>query len=374
MELWGGYSEAQHRLPEETLCCANPDVTIYIGKDKTRHRHGKLSLTSHRIIWESRGTAIQLPLSFVSHTETKSGGLFGTAKLKLHLANPDQPYMMLGFDSGRDTMLHQLNVVLKMQSWSEPVLGGAHAEQNIPAFGLAGLDRAAKVRAERQSVLTQDAFTDLDSLVQLAKPMVELANRLQGKLSQQGSTELTPDQLELAELLETAGIHNPVTKSSTSKSEFHVALARELGAAMKGPLNAAKGMLLLHDVYCIHSRMRGTQLVSPQDLLRAAELLEQLGTGMTVHKFGSGVLVLRSVSRDDESICTELHQFMTGRERGWVTVLDVAQELDLSVLLAEEYIRICEARGLLCKDQSVEASRFFVNQFCPITTCLTTTS
>lgn len=52
-------------------------------------------------------------------------------------------------------------------------------------------------------------------------------------------------------------------------------------------------MLALPDVFCIHSRMRGTQLVSPQDLLEACELLERLELGMRLHRFESGVIVLR---------------------------------------------------------------------------------
>eukprot|EP00656_Telonema_subtile_P020400 TRINITY_DN2151_c0_g1_i3.p2 TRINITY_DN2151_c0_g1~~TRINITY_DN2151_c0_g1_i3.p2 ORF type:complete len:122 (+),score=33.84 TRINITY_DN2151_c0_g1_i3:82-447(+) len=112
------------------------------------------------------------------------------------------------------------------------------------------------------------------------------------------------------------------------------------------------------------SRMRGTQLVSPQDLLEACQLLEPLGLGMRVHTFASGVVVLRAASHDDQTMCDELQKLVSEGERQFVSVLDVAEALEVSVLLAEEYVRMSEQRGVLCRDQSFEATRFFPNKFC----------
>lgn len=39
---------------------------------------------------------------------------------------------------------------------------------------VAGLDRAAKMKAYRQAAMTDDAFSDMDRLVEMAKPMVDL--------------------------------------------------------------------------------------------------------------------------------------------------------------------------------------------------------
>eukprot|EP00656_Telonema_subtile_P020398 TRINITY_DN2151_c0_g1_i1.p1 TRINITY_DN2151_c0_g1~~TRINITY_DN2151_c0_g1_i1.p1 ORF type:complete len:300 (+),score=74.02 TRINITY_DN2151_c0_g1_i1:116-1015(+) len=291
----------------------------------------------------------------------RSGMLFGSAKIRLELNSPKGAFMLLAFDKSRDAMLNQLRVVLKMKSWTHTE--GAAAEQvRAPVVGLAGLDMAAKVRAKQQTAMTDDAFSDLDSLVQLAKPMVDLAQRMDSKLK--ANTTPSDEDLHLAQLLENVGIHNPVTKASMKQSQFHRALAQEVSEAMKKPLAAARGMIVLPDVYCIHSRMRGTQLVSPQDLLEACQLLEPLGLGMRVHTFASGVVVLRAASHDDQTMCDELQKLVSEGERQFVSVLDVAEALEVSVLLAEEYVRMSEQRGVLCRDQSFEATRFFPNKFC----------
>lgn len=38
-------------------------------------------------------------------------------------------------------------------------------------------------------------------------------------------------------------------------------------------------MITLSDVYCLYNRARGTELVSPDDLLEAAQLLNKLKIG-----------------------------------------------------------------------------------------------
>lgn len=366
MDLWTQYTEKTQRLAEETTCCIQEDVTLYDGDSKTRFRHGQLTLTSHRFVWQASGTSIQLPLSRVTHAESKSGMLFGSKKIKLGMQRGG--HMLLAFNGqGRNSTLTQLGFVLKMKSWES---NDAAAGEDTPAhgrmmFGLAGLDRRARERAQQQTAMSQDAFSDLDSLVKLAKPMVDLAESLKGRL-QSHNGALSDEDIKLTELLENVGIYNPVTKDSVKKSsQFHRALAEEIASALARPLEAARGMLVLPEAYCIHSRMRGTQLVSPQDLLQACELLATLGAGMRVHRFPSGVAVLRSDARDDVSICEEMRRLVSG-DRECITILEVADELDLSILLAEECVRISEARGVLCRDQSLEATRYFVNKFCVV--------
>lgn len=40
------------------------------------------------------------------------------------------------------------------------------------------------------------------------------------------------------------------------------------------------GMVSLADVYCLYNKARGTELVSPDDTLAAAAMLEKLNIGM----------------------------------------------------------------------------------------------
>jgi ESCRT-II complex subunit VPS36 len=42
----------------------------------------------------------------------------------------------------------------------------------------------------------------------------------------------------------------------------------QLADFLRGPLERAGGMMTLPDVYCLFNRARGTELVSPDDLLQ----------------------------------------------------------------------------------------------------------
>ena len=194
---------------------------------------------------------------------------------------------------------------------------------------------------------------------------------MEAKLAQHRDA-LTADELELAQLLQSVGIHNPVTKCLLSPAgcptscptdywfpalfvclsslsfhfldklqlksfyltvgfrgkgqkerEFHAALAHELATAMVGPLETAHGMLALPDVYCIHSRMRGTQLVAPSELRAACELLGSLNLGMRLRTFDSGVVVLSTglllISCCWRFVCTDNCRGVFELDASWVS-------------------------------------------------------
>ena len=74
----------------------------------------------------------------------------------------------------------------------------------------------------------------------------------------------------------------------------------QLSIFLTTPLDKAGGLLALTDVYCIFNRARGTELVSPDDLLAAGKLFPQLGASMQLKRFTSGVLVVQSNSHSTE--------------------------------------------------------------------------
>lgn len=50
----------------------------------------------------------------------------------------------------------------------------------------------------------------------------------------------------------------------------------QLADFVKLPLEKSGGMIALVDVYCLFNRARGTELISPEDLLQACALWEKL--------------------------------------------------------------------------------------------------
>ena len=64
------------------------------------------------------------------------------------------------------------------------------------------------------------------------------------------------------------GIASPVTRQ-TAGALFHQQLALQLADFLAPRLEQARGVMTLPDTYCLFNRARGTELVSPEDLIKA---------------------------------------------------------------------------------------------------------
>lgn len=60
--------------------------------------------------------------------------------------------------------------------------------------------------------------------------------------------------------------------------------------------------MALTDVFCRVNRARGLELLSPDDVLNACQVMESLGLPLKVYQFNSGVMVLQLCSLDDETV------------------------------------------------------------------------
>ena len=120
----------------------------------------------------------------------------------------------------------------------------------------------------------------------------------------------------------------------------------------------------------------GSQLISPEDLLKAAELTGQLNLGVSLKVFpSSGVKVLQLDSCRDEQVVsqrimdifrtTTSTRRRTDGELGQVGIYatDVSEELNLSLVIAKEQLLIAENLELICRDESVFGVRFYPNLF-----------
>jgi len=115
----------------------------------------------------------------------------------------------------------------------------------------------------------------------------------------------------------------------------------------------------------------GCQLISPEDLLKAAELTGQLNLGVSLKLFpSSGVKVLQLDSYRDEQVVSQriMDIFRTRRTDGelgqvGIYATDVSEELKLSLVIAKEQLLIAENLELICRDESVFGVRFYPNLF-----------
>ena len=196
-----------------------------------------------------------------------------------------------------------------------------------------------------------------------AQAMVALAERLRRSQQAEGAATSAGEQAQAQELLLTMGIASPVTKGAAG-ALYHQQLARQLADFLEGPLRANKGTLALQDVYCLYNRARGTELVSPEDLLKAAQLLEGLGLPLRLGTLQpSGALVIQSAEHSDDAVCAKVLQVAAEAASHGVGRTEVAAALDVSLTLAQSYLEMSERNGLLCRDEGPEGLRFFKNFF-----------
>uniref|UniRef100_A0A7S2CAC2 Vacuolar protein-sorting-associated protein 36 n=1 Tax=Florenciella parvula TaxID=236787 RepID=A0A7S2CAC2_9STRA len=119
--------------------------------------------------------------------------------------------------------------------------------------------------------------------------------------------------------------------------------------------------MTLPDVYCIFNRARGMELISPDDLVEVATILRPLGLAMSIREFDSGVTVIQADSHDDRIMGQHIRALAS--QLGSVTSVDVSAQLRIPLTLAREHALIAEEGALLCRDECLDAIRFYPNMF-----------
>lgn len=76
----------------------------------------------------------------------------------------------------------------------------------------------------------------------------------------------------------------------------HKCYAMQLGDFLGPKVDKAGGMMAMADVYCLFNRARGSELVSPDDLLQACSCFSQAGVPLSLKQFSTGALVVQSRS------------------------------------------------------------------------------
>ena len=132
-------------------------------------------------------------------------------------------------------------------------------------------------------------------------------------------------------------------------------------------------------------------MISPEDLLEALGQMEALKLGMKLREFeDTHVKALQETGFDDSVMSKKLLEYIDEKEKekskenitsvtdGFkaffgqstgmkvyvgVTALEAARVLKISPILANEQLLSAERSGYLCRDVTVEGTRFFRNLF-----------
>ena len=298
--------------------------------------------------------------------------------------------------------------------------------------GIARIQQDQSLRLQAAAMVTQDASRDLESLMSHAAEVVKLVdsyalylNRDAGK----GTGAAPSDEVgQMEEMLLSIGMVSPVTRLSAGR-EYHAELARQLagllheippscgssgsngssgsssgggGGSGAGQSRIVRmgGILTLPEVFCLYNRARGTELVSPDDLCAAAEILASLpALGLKLKRFASGVKCIELAGFDDGVFARRLVELCSvcagdgaadGSSGGGSSggggssrrssgvpaganscaslyvgrgATEIQRLTGLSLLVCKEQLGAAERGGLLCRDEGAWGTRYFPNLF-----------
>ncbi|CAI9275019.1 unnamed protein product [Lactuca saligna] len=388
----------------------NPNLPVF--------KSGLLILTTYRLLWlpnpESTASAptskaVAVPLAAITHifqSKKSIKGIFASPRVRFQVSvTPDGRVQERGSKSAvitlvfrgksdPDSFVGKLYEAWRGRAWvgavsassqgeSRPVMlgdgGGSSSSDTgfalkMPVVGVSGILRKEQEMWESTDKSLQDAFQDLNALMTKAKDMVILAEKMRQKLLSSSSssstqTNATNDEEmsskeEMQEWLLSVGIISPVTKESAG-ALYHQQLSRQLADFVKIPLEKAGGIMNLIDIYCLFNRARGTELISPDDLLRACSLWEKFNVPVMLKKFESGVMVIQNKSHSDEEVFSRIRTLVQKPDalQTGISATDAARMLGIAPAMAKEHLLAAESKGFLCRDVSPDGFRFYINIF-----------
>lgn len=118
-------------------------------------------------------------------------------------------------------------------------------------------------------------------------------------------------------------------------------------------------MMSLVEAYCRLNRARGVELVSPEDLMNACNILDKLSLPIQLREFDSKVKVLVHESFDEDT-CIAVTVSWVEKEFS-LTPEEHARIAGIPFLLAKQSLILAEKVGKLCRDESMEGLRFYPN-------------
>ena len=240
--------------------------------------------------------------------------------------------------------------------------------------GIAGLEqRGLQSRRNNETVLG-GAFEDLEALMASAKEIVALAEQFGVEA---GSSDPLLSQSQAA-----MGIVATKDMAADSSNTLYITeLARDLAEYItddgRGMLRSNGGIVSLVDLWAMINRTRnGVELISPADFHHAAEAWDRLGLPVRLRQFKSKLLVVQPRGWTDENTIAQLTGWLQSLQRSrpeeetvwdWdvfgsgVTAHEAASRFGWSLGVATEELEMAEERGALCREESVQGLKFWLN-------------
>jgi len=342
---------------------------LYNGDDRTEFDDGQIAISSHRIVWNKGRKEMSLPLSIIKSAQFEEGGFLRSDKIIIYInkeskspsqSHPGPDFVKIGGKHGVEEANAHLQQSLRSKKWDMRPMRKPPVKHEIRS-GIAGIEKKLQQKSQKDNLKISKAFQDLDRLIEMAKPMVTLAQSISSKIrDRQG--EITEDEtVQFKSYLLSLGIDDPVTKDSAgSDKKYYQGLAKEMFLVLDQPIQEAGGMMTLTDAFVRVNRARGLELVSPEDILNACAALKETNLPLSLQTFPSGVMVLRSSNQTEEELLQKIVYLVEAFQQ--LTAEQLAKELKISVLLAGERLEAAASEGHVVIDKSISGVQYYPNK------------
>ncbi|XP_077984316.1 vacuolar protein-sorting-associated protein 36-like [Glandiceps talaboti] len=373
-----------HLFSGESVISQQQGVKLYDGEDKTAFERGNLVLTNHRLIWKDAvrpNYNIGIHLSQLVFVEEQPSGFSKSPKviMYLHPTAPNKPagpvmysqntYIRLGFKEGGHKEFYKcVTDQLQKKPWEHKSVLTPKSTSQQPSqprqvrTGIVGIERKIEEKRKETDQNITMAFQDLNKLMEQAKSMVDLSKNIATKIKDKKGDITEDETVKFKSYLLSLGISNPVTRDTHGTgTKYHIELAKELANILETPIKENGGMMALTDVYCRVNRARGMELLSPDDLVEACKLFENLKLPLRLRTFASGVKVIELISHAEEQAINDTVELLSSI--GSLSADELSHNVGISVSLAKGRLLSAEEKGKACRDESVEGIRFYPNLF-----------
>lgn len=327
-----------------------------------------LEVTTHRLVfWKvSDRRDRQARFLHLSHLiqATPETSFLKSPKIMLNTYSGD---FLLVFSSSsiRDDVLQHIHKALKRQVWQveQQIEQNKKRSSNLTAHkvGVDAIMAKNKLKHQQAAHVADQAFAgDAETLLKEAQELVSIIHKYVATLDKQNETS-QDENAQLIGLLQDMGMTSALPKSEFvgRMDTYYETLARQLADFLLPKLKTTGGVVALTDAYCLFNRSRASNLISPEDLVKAVDCLERLNIGVSKRVFESGLIVLQDESVNDLELARKLQELA---ENG-INNMDAARMLHTSALLAHEQLLVAEQMGFLARDESLECVRYFPNLF-----------
>mmetsp|Transcript_10347 Transcript_10347/g.28572 ORF Transcript_10347/g.28572 Transcript_10347/m.28572 type:complete len:435 (-) Transcript_10347:135-1439(-) len=342
-----------------------------------------LTITTHRIVLQQNNpetgeviNARYLHLSnLLAETQMEKGTMFKNPRLLLGSVL-GEIYLIFRGDKAAGNckdVMQCLQQAVKRKQWEVETklqkMDQAVASKASKKVGVDAILSRSEARHKQAASITTSAFAgDADQLLEEAAALVKIIQKYVATVdkheSSSGGEEDKDNHERLTNMLSNMGMTSALRKADYKGREdaYYATLARQLADFLR-PKIKKQQMMTLTDVYCLYNRARGTNLLSPEDLLLAIDQMETISVGLSHYEFPSGLRVLQDAALDEEKSALRLVELANKSSSGGLTCQEASHLLHVSVLLAQEQLQAAERNGSLVRDETESGIRFFPNFF-----------